>query len=59
MTPADESFGSSRTQSIENRQANERKLKVLMLVDQRMAIRLMRLDGDGRRAPYIQVYLSV
>ena len=30
-----------------------------MLVDQRMAIRLMRLDGDGRRAPYIQVYLSV
>ena len=27
MTPADESFGSSRTQSIENRQANERKLK--------------------------------
>ena len=30
-----------------------------MLVDQRMAIRLMRLDGDGRRAQYIQVYLSI
>ena len=30
-----------------------------MLVDQRMAIRLMRLDGDDSRAQYIQVYLSV
>ena len=31
-----------------------------MLVDQRMAIRLMRLDGDDSRAKKnIQVYLSV
>ena len=30
-----------------------------MLVGQRMAIRLMRLDGDDSRAQSIQVYLSV
>ena len=29
-----------------------------MLVVQRMAIRLMRLDGDDRRAQSIEVYLS-
>ena len=32
---------------------------MLMLVGQRMAIHLMRLDGDDSRAQYIQVYLSV
>ena len=32
---------------------------VLTLVGQRMAIRLMRLDGDDSRAQYIEVYLSV
>ena len=32
---------------------------LLTLVGQRMAIRLMRLDGDDSRAQYIQVYLSV
>ena len=32
---------------------------LLTLVGQRMAIRLMRLDGDDSRAQSIQVYLSV
>ena len=32
---------------------------LLTLVGQRMAIRLMRLDGDDSRAQYIEVYLSV
>ena len=32
---------------------------MLTLVGQRMAIRLMRLDGDDSRAQYIEVYLSV
>ena len=30
-----------------------------MLVGQRMAIRLMRLDGDDHRAQSIEVYLSI
>ena len=32
---------------------------MLTLVGQRMAIRLMRLDGDDSRGQYIEVYLSV
>ena len=32
---------------------------MLTLVGQRMAIRLMKLDGDDSRVQYIQVYLSV
>ena len=34
-------------------------LIMFTLVGQRMAIRLMRQDGDDSRAQYIEVYLSV
>ena len=44
----------SRTQTI---LSGERDLSTL--VGQRMAIRLMRLDGDDSRGQYIEVYLSV
>ena len=41
------------------RQLYQACVALLSLVGQRMAIRLMRLDGDDSRGQYIEVYLSV